>query len=395
MGVYKRGGVWWYKFTWNGELIRESTKIANKRTAEKIEAAHKTSLAKGEVGIREKTPILLLKEFADREFLPFVEAQFRDKPKTLDYYKTGLKKLAAYPNLANATLESITPDAVSGFVAKQREAGFQTSSINRHLQVLRRMLKLAIEWGKSEKVLSRVRMLPGENRRERVLSPTEESAYLEAACALGDGIVEDYQRALEGIRAVSRGELPVKPADPYLLREVTTVLMDCALRPDECYRLRWEHVRDGAIHVQHGKTTNARRVIPLLPRAAAILEMRRAAQQHKEWVFPAPTRSGHIEQSSLKKQHSKACALASIAYFVPYTLRHTCLTRWAAHMDPYTLAYLAGHSDFGTTRRYVHPQAETVLAAMARAQSAEGGHKIGHTGEIKGLSSGAEPAVIN
>jgi hypothetical protein len=27
-------------------------------------------------------------------------------------------------------------------------------------------------------------------------------------------------------------------------------------------------------------------------------------------------------------------------------------------MDPYTLAYVAGHSDFATTRRYVHPNLE-------------------------------------
>ena len=54
MAVYKRGHVWWYKFTWNGMPIRESTKQTNKRVAEQIEAAHKTSLAKGEVGIRQK-----------------------------------------------------------------------------------------------------------------------------------------------------------------------------------------------------------------------------------------------------------------------------------------------------------------------------------------------------
>jgi len=30
--------------------------------------------------------------------------------------------------------------------------------------------------------------------------------------------------------------------------------------------------------------------------------------------------------------------------------------------DPYTLGYLAGHSDFSTTKRYMHPQAQTVLA---------------------------------
>ena len=39
MAVFKRGRVWWYKFTWKGEPIRESTKQTNKRVAEQIEAA--------------------------------------------------------------------------------------------------------------------------------------------------------------------------------------------------------------------------------------------------------------------------------------------------------------------------------------------------------------------
>jgi len=61
--------------------------------------------------------------------------------------------------------------------------------------------------------------------------------------------------------------------------------------------------------------------------------------------------------------------------FTLYTLRHTCLTRWSAHMDPYTLAYLAGHSDFSTTKRYVHPQADKVRAAMERARGARGAYQ--------------------
>jgi integrase len=60
---------------------------------------------------------------------------------------------------------------------------------------------------------------------------------------------------------------------------------------------------------------------------------------------------------------------AEVTEFPLYTFRHTCLTRWAAHMDPYTLGYLAGHSDFSTTRRYVHPQAHTVREAMERARN--------------------------
>ena len=67
MAVYKqpKSKNWWYKFNWNGEPIRESTKQTNKRVAEQMEAAHKTALAKGEVGIRDTKPVPTLQEFAE------------------------------------------------------------------------------------------------------------------------------------------------------------------------------------------------------------------------------------------------------------------------------------------------------------------------------------------
>lgn len=112
--------------------------------------------------------------------------------------------------------------------------------------------------------------------------------------------------------------------------------------------MRWSDISDGSLNISHGKTENARRVIPMTPRVSAMLEMRRTIAAN-EWLFPATTRSRHIEKSSLRKQHQKACMTAGIQPFLLYTLRHTCLTRWAAHMARYTLAYLAGHSDFSTT----------------------------------------------
>ena len=242
-----------------------------------MEAAHKTSLAKGEVGIRDRVPVPTLKEFAERDFKPYIESRFQNKPKTLEYYRTGLKNLNGYAPLAGCTLDTITAERIAGFVAKRREAGLEVSSINRQLEVLRRMLKLAMEWGKVEKALPKIEMLPGENHRDRVLTADEEARYLEAATAIGEDIQESYRRALEGIRATMRGEQPIRPEDPFLLRDVTTILIDCGLRPEECFRLRWEHVRDGAVHIPFGKTENARRTIPLTPRAAALLEMRRAA----------------------------------------------------------------------------------------------------------------------
>ena len=46
-------------------------------------------------------------------------------------------------------------------------------------------------------------------------------------------------------------------------------------------------------------------------------------------------------------------------------LRHTCLTRWAPKMDPFTLLYLAGHSDTSITKRYVSHHKEFDFSKIA------------------------------
>jgi hypothetical protein len=42
--IYKRGKTYWYKFMWQGKLIRESTKQGNDRLARNMESAHRTHL---------------------------------------------------------------------------------------------------------------------------------------------------------------------------------------------------------------------------------------------------------------------------------------------------------------------------------------------------------------
>lgn len=389
MALYKRGEMWWYRFEWRGEEIRESSKVSNRREAERIEAARKTQLARDEVGLKGRKLAPTLKAFIEASFRPHIAVQFAEKIQTRRYYGFGLKVVLGHPALADARLDEITAESLNGFVAKLRGTGWEVSTQNRTLQVLRRVFKLAQEWGATERVLPKVRLLPGENRRERVLTEAEGEAYLSAAEAVGAGIVAAYERALEGIRAVDRGEQPIKPNDPYLLRDVTTLLFDCALRPDEAFRLRWEQVRDRAVQIQTGKTANARREIPLTDRAAALLETRREAALSSEWVFPSPTMSGHIEHFTLKKRHHEAEKLSEVAPFTFYTFRHTCLTQWSSAIDPYTLAYLAGHSDFATTKRYVHPRLEVVRAQLKKAREVQTPHKIRHSDKTEAVSNAA------
>jgi integrase len=325
MAVYKQKDSknWWYKFTWNGEPIRESTKQTNKRVAEQMEAAHKASLARGEVGIQEKEPVPRLEEFAEEQFLPFVlhigcEAQ----------YDSVLRKQRhqsqRYSKIASLALDRITSEIIAAFVAHRQSDQVQIATVNRDLATLRRLFHLATDWGRVTRVLPRVRLLPGENHRERILSFKEEVAYLDAAATVGHGIEVDYQQALKGIRALQRGQQPKRP-DSYLLRDVATILIDCGLRPEECFRLKWENFRDGLIDIHKGKGKGSRRRIPASQRVQGVLEMRKG-QSASDWIFPAPTRSGHIEASSIKKQHVAAIEASESKPFVLYTLRHTCLT---------------------------------------------------------------------
>jgi integrase len=143
----------------------------------------------------------------------------------------------------------------------------------------------------------------------------------------------------------------------------------------------------------------------MTPRVQAILDMRVSKAAGGQWVFPAPTKSGHIEPSTIKKQHGKAIKQATAILrkqtgqedtafqsFELNTLRHTSLTRWAPHMDPWTLAHLAGHRDMNITKRYIHPQEQTIRSAMDRAQVANSGHTSRHTSGSEGFK--VRPATV-
>src|ERR1700740_2844631 len=114
MSIYKRGGVYWYKFMWQGKLIRESTKQGNDKVARQMESAHRTSLAKGEVGIREKKPVPTLGSFLSERILPWAEATFAaNTPKNAKWYRNEGRVLKEYKPLANARLDGITTELTS------------------------------------------------------------------------------------------------------------------------------------------------------------------------------------------------------------------------------------------------------------------------------------------
>ena len=203
MSIFKRGKTYWYNFWWEGEHIQTSTHQTNKRIAQQMEAAHKTRLAKGQVGIEEREPAPTLKLFAAR-FTEAIQVRCAEKPMTISFYKSKLDRLLEYEPLAATKLDRIDEALIEKYV-QQRRVKVAPASVNRELATLRRLLRLAYEWQVINRV-PRIRMLPGERNRDFVLSHEQEQLYLEAA--------------------------------PQLLKDVAMMILDTGLRVGEAMALK-------------------------------------------------------------------------------------------------------------------------------------------------------------
>jgi integrase len=343
MAVYKQKGskFWWYKFTWKGEAVRRSTKQTNKRVAEQIEAAQKTSLAKGEVGIVEREPAPTLKQFSGR-FMQAVSIRCAEKPRTVEFYREKLNRLLEYPALANAALDAIDEALIEEYVQQRRKL-VAPATVNRQLATLRRALRLAHEWKVIDR-LPRIRLLQGERTREFVLSRDQEPVYLNAT--------------------------------PEPLKDLALLMLDTGLRDGEALALKWPdlHLKPaptakfGYLQVWKGKSAKARRTVSLTARVREMLTGR-SKESSSEFVFPG--RGGNpILVTSLDHQHAKVRDLLKMPEdFVVHSLRHTMLTRLGLlGVDAFTIMKIAGHSSITVSQRYVHPSPESVESAFEKLE---------------------------
>jgi integrase len=363
MGLYKRDGskFWWVKFHFKGKIINQSSKVANRKEADKIQAIWKANLAKGQPMIERAVPTL--GEFLKKDFLPHVETEHKAVPKTLMYYFQGTNRLLS-SSLAKVELNKVTSQHATRFT--QQHGELTASTINQALRTLRRALNLAEEW----KVLDRaprIKLAKGENQRDRVLSEEEFNRYI-LACA-----------------------------QPW--QDVATIMYCLGMRPSEVYGLTWEQISlaDGFIQILRGKSKAARRQLPLVPVVRRLLEarFRQQGQPTEGWVFPSESKSGHLEQGSAKNQHLKALEKSKVKHFASYCLRHTCLTNLAKETDQFTLKTAAGHSSITMTQRYIHPLQKTIRDGFQRVAEKQKLVTVSDTGENFSSSEEGKQHALN
>lgn len=345
--IYKRGKVYWYNFRWSLKnedgttesfRIVKSAKTQKRKDAENAEDEHRRALRLGEIHPNDPWPKMatigppIFRAFA-KEFLQY--AKTHTKPGTHTFYDVCLDRLLTFAAIADAPLDAITGETVSRYARHRQEVPKNSVvTVNGDLRTLRRVLHLAVEWGRLDRVPT-IHELPQPQGRDRVLSFAEEAKYL------------------------------AKASDN--LRDAAILAVDTGLRPNsELFPLKWADVdlTAGVLHVRQGKTDSAQRSLPLTPRAAEVLERRKQAAEAKgsAFVFPGAGISGHV--TSMQHPHKAAIEDSELVSFEFYCWRHTFGTRAAqSGMDRFTLARLMGHSSPSVAARYYIHVTETHVAA--------------------------------
>ena len=104
------------------------------------------------------------------------------------------------------------------------------------------------------------------------------------------------------------------------------------------------------------------------------------------WAF-------HFNGDAAKDQDKKALTDSGVKPFVPYTLRHTALTKLGkrAGGDVFVLARISGHGSIAVTQRYIHPQADAINRVFAASQP-QGSQNWAHPKRCPNWSEGRTPA---
>ena len=327
-GLYKRkdSSYWWIDVVLaDGRRVCKSTRLARREDAEE----HLVRL-KAEAYEATRTGIP-----RDRSWQEAVIRYIADNAgkKSLRDDQDHLRKLDPY--LQDLRLQDVCAEPLRPFIRDRLERDqVANATVNRALEIVRRILYLARdEWGWLIRA-PKLRMLPEPKRRIRFLRQEEADRLIEAL--------------------------------PAHLEPVVRFALATGCRKTEILRLEWTRV-DFARRVawlDPGTTKNGDgRGVPL--NRDAVLALRQVQNQHRQWCF---TYRGN-QLGTIGKAWTRALGRVGITNFRFHDLRHT----WASwHVMSGTtlqeLMELGGWKSYEMVLRYAHLAPEHLSNAAARIE---------------------------
>jgi integrase len=317
---------WWVRLLLpNGRRVCRNTRCVGRADAEAFVARLKSESLDAP-GAQEPGPFVW-----PQAVIRYLE-QAAEK-KSLSDDRDHLKKLAPY--LRSCRLEAVDMNALRPFIRTRKEKdGVQNATVNRALEIVRRILNLAHQDWRWIRAAPKIRMLKEPRRRVRFLRR------------------EEAQRLLEAM--------------PKHMKPIVRFALATGCRAGEIFGLEWSRV-DFARKVawlDHGATKSGDgRGIPLNSDAIAALQS--AFGEHPRWCF---TFGGKRIQKSSTAWH-RARRRAGIEDFRFHDLRHT----WASwHVQSGTsmpeLMELGGWRSYEMVLRYAHLAPDKLNSVASRIE---------------------------
>jgi integrase len=377
MSLYKRGDVWWYKFWFNGQLIRESAKTNSKTVGKDAERARRRELEQAYNRIPKRERMPLFSHAADL----WLASKAGLAEKSRERYEQCVTHLKE--EFGKGLVCDVDANDIAEYRRKRLAAGVANRTANYETGALRGILRQFGLWGP---IADKVKALPERHDVGRAISHGDESKLLAAA-------------------SVSRS--------PALL-PLVVLSLDTGMRLGETQALRRRDLRlewasgsivRGALVVAKSKTAaGTGRMIPLSRRVCACLSLwleRFPEAGLDSFLFPyhkvgmggnsrLPVLYGvdlNRPMGSWRKAWRIASKAAGVRYR-PHDMRHTFISRLAENpgVSEQTIKALAGHVSRQMLERYSHIRSEAKQAAILALEQqpiepilGEPGHKNGHS----------------
>jgi integrase len=347
MSLYKRGNLWWYKFRFAGQMVRESSKSESKTVAKDAERARRRELEESWNQIkRRKLPPLF--SIAAEDWL---KTRTGIAPSTERSYKLAISHLKT--EFGKQLLCDLSGQDLAAYQTRRKREGVSNRTVNLELGVLRSIL-----------------------RRYRMWEPIAADVdFLKESASPGRALTHEEETSLLDVASKSR----CRSLYPVIMLAINT-----GMRAGEIRGLTWAQVDFLAKSLMVGKSKTAAgtgRIIPLNPRAVAVLTHWHGlfpGAEAEHYVFPhekyglagndrkrcayeiIPTEPMHrwkVAWESARKAAKVSCRF--------HDLRHTFISRLAeSQASDSTVMALAGHVSRAMMERYSHIRMEAKRRAV-------------------------------
>jgi len=274
------------------------------------------------------------KDYSQVYFENYVKVK-KAKPETDKSIINGL-----IPFFGSMRMSEVNKFHVDSYIKKIQDRGLKASTINLHLNILRRMFNKAIEWSYSikENPVSGDKLFKVPEDDKKVVSEQEYGSIL-------------------------------KNADEHL-RPILVCLMNTGMRKGEVLSLQWDSVdlKNRVLTIE-GDSNKGKKVkrIPINDDLHDVLKQLSEQRDGCQNVFIYLNRPIKSVESSFKNAIKRAGIKRRITL---HDFRHTAGTRMMANgVDAYTVMKILGHSSLKMTELYLHTVPENLRRAVKALES--------------------------